>query len=350
MLDSVFVNENKLSLEEIHNFFGIDLSNLETTMNNSVETINTAEEFFDIIENRNLHELYFWLINHMKNDLFKGFVDNKSIMYTIIALSIFSMISNTVSTDDFRPDIKYTNITAAGALLFVFSNMYTIVSKTIVSVFEITKSVMPVYLGVSMVSGVNPVMRSLIVLLVTGFQFLCNTILMPAIFISMIICLIVSVSDIGNFKLNSVIISSVNWIIGVYTTFHLMFIKLIGMNASIKTNMLFEGLRYTASKGVPVVGNYVSETLTAFVTGLSSVNNYLGYTVSLITISSSILPFIATMLAGLVLKMIGSIYYFFSESSTYELINNVSICVIELGVVLVLCVVGFVSSYSFMFV
>lgn len=350
MLNSVLVKDNKLSLDEIQSYFGIDISNIETTVNNSVEAINTAEEFFDMIENRNFHELIFWLINHIKNVLLKDIVVSKEIMYTFVVLSFFCMISKTVSADDFKPDIKYINITAAGALLIIFSNMYAIVSKTIISAFEITKSIMPVYLGVSMVSGINPVMRSLVVLLVTGFQFLSSSILMPAIFMSMIICLMVAVSDIGKFRLNSVIISSVNWIIGLYTTFHLMFIKLIGMNTSIKTNLLFEGLRYTASKGVPVVGNYVSETLTAFITGLSSVNNYLGYTVTIITITSSIIPFIVTMLSGLALKMIGSIYYVFSDNSTYELINNVSACVIELGIILVLCVVGFVSSYSFMFV
>ncbi|MBQ8525192.1 MAG: hypothetical protein IJ460_00505 [Clostridia bacterium] len=293
------------------------------------------------------------LLSHVaeavKLNLNDAIINHNEIMYTLIVLILISCCTNIILGDDFRPDVSYINISAAFLLLSLFSGMYILADKAVTDIFELLKNVLPVFLGFSVISAKSAYLNTVFVFYMTGFQWLSKNLLLPLIAIAAVMSIISSSGGGIDFsKGKSSLLAAVNWTIGIYTTLFLCFIKMLSISLYPADRIIYGGIRYTLSKGIPVVGGYVSDSLESVLGGVSVIRSSVGVAAAAILVTVSAVPAVLPMLIGWLLKLLGGFTAIFSDNSTSALVGDIGICISELGILLLVCAIGFITGFSIM--
>ena len=173
--------------------------------------------------------------------------------------------------------------------------------------------------------------------------------LLPGITIASVISLIPAAGDNIKFSfIKNRIISVINWTIGIYSTLFIAALKIVQISALSTDKLLYGGIRYTISHGIPVVGGYVADSLGAVLGGIIAINNSVGIAASLIIVSIALVPVVSIFLMSFLLKLISGFGGIFAHSSSSNLIGDISACISELGVLVIVCSIGFVIAFSLM--
>lgn len=308
------------------------------------------DSLMDIVSKGKFNELIDIVKERAKNSLFNTIIDNNFIMLTFVSLCLFSVLHKILSDDSFRVGTYYINIVASCMLISVYSVLCKSTVDTLTSILAFMKNALPAFLGISaVISTKNIYADALFLLYVTGFEWLCMNILIPAVTFAFVLSVISSINNGMNFSgLKKFVVTSVNWITGIYTTLFISSLKVVQVYALSTNKLVYNGIRYTFSRGIPVVGGYVADTFSTVLAGIVASNNIFGITSAIFLVIKVFAPVVALFAVSWFMRLVSGVMITFSDESLAALIGDVGTCVCELAVLMITCVIGFIIGISMM--
>ena len=332
------------------NRYGIDVSQINTSYSDILSYDFNFENLVEIIAKGEFDEVLSLILDTFKSNITKALGNHKLVMSTILGLLLLSGFQNMLFDDDFIHVTFLINITISGLLLSSYISMYNLAANTISDIVCFLKNALPAFLGISaLVSVKSTYVNTVFIFSLTIFQWLCENVLLPGITIASVMSLIPAAGDNMKFSfIKNRIISVINWTIGIYSTLFIAALKIVQISALSTDKLLYGGIRYTISHGIPVVGGYVADSLGAVLGGIIAINNSVGIAASLIIVSIALVPVVSIFLMSFLLKLISGFGGIFAHSSSSNLIGDISACISELGVLVIVCSIGFVIAFSLM--
>ena len=328
--------------------YNIDTQKLNTVVISIFGNNTDLQSMVDIISYGKTGDYLREISDKIKEDFLLLLIDNKRFMYTILLLIFVSACITMTEGDETKLTDGYINISVSVILLLMFANLYKTATKTAESLFTVTKSALPFYLGFSLNSASNTFVNTFFTIYMVGFQWLSEKILFPMVLFSVIFSILDNCSGLNCTSFRKGLITTANWFMGIYTTLFLSFIRMSGAAAFSTGSAVYGGIKFTVAKGIPVVGGYVSETLDTFIAGLGIVKSSLGIITSSAILILCVSPVAYILITGFVLNLISHISSVFGLKASSGLIGDISACVTEIAVILLVCSIGFVSAFSMM--
>lgn len=350
LLFALILFDCKLSYAMDIQQFDIDASAINSAISGNLPINFDFETLIDMVLKGDIEDIIDYVFSAIKSDFANTLGDHKKIMSTLLPLVFLSSCQNLLFQDDFMFVSRLVNISAAGFLCATYIVLYTLASNTIGGILNFLKSALPVFLGFSAAISIKSTyLNTVFIFSLTVFQWLCENILLPGITFAAVLSIVDSFNDSLNFaNIKSSIISAVNWTIGIYSTLFIGALKIVQITVFSSDRLLYGGIRYTISRGIPVVGSYVSESLGAVLSGVITLYNSVGIAVVIIILLIVLVPVVSIFLVSWLLKFISGFAGTFAHQSCTNLIGDIGLCISELGIVLLVCSVGFIVAFSLM--
>ena len=345
----VLLVRNFASASEIEKY-GVDVSSINSSYTDILSEDFDFKKMLDIISKGEFDKVISMIIENFKENISEVLGNHKIIMSTILGLLLLSVFQSLLFDDEFIHLTLLINIAISLVLIGGYISLYTLASNTISDILCFLKTALPAFLGLSAVVSVKSTyVNTVFIFSLTIFQWLCENVILPGITFVAVISFISSVNGSIKFSfIKSRIISVINWTIGIYSTLFIAALKIDQISALSTDKLLYGGIRYTISHGIPVVGGYVADSLGAVLGGIIAINNSVGIAVSLIIVAIALVPVVSIFLMSWLLKIISGFGETFAHSSSANLIGDISVCISELGIIVIVCSIGFVIAFSLM--
>ncbi len=311
----------------------------ELDVENILEKL-TLGEFKSIV-----YDVFYYFIDSIKSMI--GY--HKEIMYTLLAMCIASAVLNYISVDDKYNGGVILSCAISLVLIKFYINIYLIANNVILNIFNILKISFPLFVGVSTATNKGILIsESVFLLFITIYHFLCTKIFLPLVSI----CTALSVSDfIGDLhisKISDVLFNFLNWFIGIFASMFVCMIKLTQSASYTTEKIALNGVKYTISKAVPVVGGYVSDSLGAIISAIFVIKNTVGLFLAIILVAVCLSPVLYIFICSAIVKLTAFFFDLFSDESTSKIINCFGVCINELAIIILSTVISFVIGISIM--
>ena len=291
------------------------------------------------------------------SDLSDYFIDSvkeligyhKEIMYTLFALCIASAVLNHLSADEKYNSGVILSCAISLVLIKFYINIYLIVNDVIINIFNLLKISFPLFVGISTAANKGILIsESAFLIFITIFQFLCIRVFLPVVSV----CTALSVSDLVDnlniSKISGVLLNFLNWFIGIFASMFVCVIKLTQSASYTTGKIALNGVKYTISRAVPVVGGYVSDSLSAIISAIFVIKNTIGLFMAVILVAISLAPVLYIFLCSAIVKLIAFFFDLFSDATTSKIINSFSVCISELAIIILSTVISFIIGISVM--
>ena len=336
---NVFASENK----EV----SFDDETFKNAVVNELELKSHEEDIITFIFEGNVQDalnlMYDVIICELKNNL----LDHKQIMLTIIALVFFSCIIKCLSDNNKYCDIAF-DIIMSLVLLELFSKIHLIAKNTLSDIETFIGNSIPVYLGLNtVITGKIPYINTFFLTGQYMFFKICHNIMLPAVSLSVFFSIIGSLNDGLDFSnIKSNILTSANWINGIFTTVFLSALKILDLIIFSSDKIMYSGIKYTLAKSIPAVGGYVSESLGALIGSVYGISKVCGSALCVILVIRILLPVLQICLYSIFIKLISYIASLFTVKNVVGLLNDFSRCIGQLSIIIVICAVIFIIGLS----
>ncbi len=308
------------------------------------------DNLLNLIKQGNLNDVVNVIISELKNSINSSIVNNNTIMFTLIAICLFSVVIKIIQGSKAN---SYDELLIAYFVSGIFTNIYIkfyeIASQTVNSIVGFMQVSLPVYFSVSSVfMNKIPVSVYSTFLIFTGvFQYLAVNIIFPAINILLVLSIITSVyPEFDTSGVKKFICNIIHWLLGLYTTFFIVGVKLTQTITYGSQRLFLTGIKYAVSRSVPVVGSFLSDTAEAMIGSIILLHNSIGVAGIVIVIAIVFAPFAAMFLFSMIIKLIGSVFSCISKSNICSLFIAFSDCLTELAIVLICISVTFVIAIA----
>ena len=297
------------------------------------------------IQSINLTESSQKLVAHMEHN---------NIMLKILAACLISVIINLFS-DDYNYNLcdKILMYFALCLLLELYSRMYIECIEVLDNMMSFVKISIPVYFGVSAIfyDKIPVSVYGFFMIFIHIFQWLSANLIFPLQIFSVICTLLDGICSNFNFKrIKKQVISFVRVILGVYTTFFILGLKLTQTFSYSTQNVVLTGVQFALSKSIPVVGGFLSETAETLIASVILIHNSLGISTVLVILIMTFTPFAFIFLISLFIKLICSILNSFGNNKLIDTVYGFGECMCELSIIIVCCSVTFIIGLATEFI
>lgn len=257
-----------------------------------------------------------------------GNINYNKIMLTIIIICLFSVISNFVLKGD---DTEYTDkitLCTVGFVVFeLYSNLYNIAQRTLESITGFMQMSMPVYFSISSVfyNKLPYGVYSFLLFFVDIFQYASINFIFPSISLLLILTTVTALCpDFDTSSIKKIVNSLIMWLLGLYTTIFVIGIKITQTLVYGSGKIFLSGIKYVVSHGVPVVGNFLSDTAETLINSVILLHNSFGIAGIIVIIFIVFSPAILIFLHALIFSLVGSVFTTLSKSQVCNYILSVS--------------------------
>ncbi len=326
-------------------------------INGYISDVGICDVDFDIIidyiKSADMKGVWVYISHIVADEIKSVIVYHKNIMYTLIAICFVSVVLKGSAWEKYRD--AYGQILACAAafvLLNLYVEFYTMAENVINNLAGFMNVSLPVYFGISAsVTGRLPFsVYGLFAGFVALFQWGTVYFVLPAITIVALfgtsenICAYFDTSGIRKY-----IVSTVNWLLGLYTTFFVAILKISQIGAYGTDKLVMSGIRYTLSHSIPVVGGFLSEIAGAVITSTLILHNAVGIGCVLVIGLIAIVPFAIIFAVSFVLKLIASLMSSVAYKEVCNMIMCFGECLCELSVIMLCGCVTFVIGIGIQF-
>lgn len=312
-----------------------------------LELDSYEHKIISLIINGDIEQVLSLISKNLINDLKNNIINRNKIMYTLISLVLFSGVIKYLSKDD--EFIKISIIIVICLLLLEFyTDIYKSAKDALSDIEEFTSVSIPVYLGLNtVITGKIPFINTAFLGGQNIYQHICLGLMMPGVSLSIFFSVMASLNDGFDFiGVKSIISSSINWINGIFATLFLSCLKILDLMVFSSERLMYSGIKYTLSKGIPAVGGYVSESLGALIGAVCGIGKICGSALCVILVLRVIVPILKIFTCCALLKILSCLASVFSTKSVAQLLSDVSSCVGQLSVLIITNVVIFVIGLS----
>ena len=290
-------------------------------------------------------------------DIYNYFIDSikllldyhKEIMYTLLALCIASALLNYISVDDKYNSGVILSCAVSLVLIKFYINLYSIANNVIINIFNILKISFPLFVGISTAANKGILIsESVFLLFITLFQFLCTKIFLPLISVCTALSLSDFIGDLHISRISDVLLNFLNWFIGIFASLFVCMIKLTQSASYTTEKIALNGVKYTISRAVPVVGGYVSDSLGAIIGAIFVIKNTIGLFLAIVLVAVCLSPVLYIFICSAFIKLSAFFFDLFSDDSTSKIINCFGVCINELAIIILSTVISFVIGISIM--
>lgn len=288
--------------------------------------------------------------SNLKNEIYQALksniVDRNKIMYTIIAICLFSVILRS-STYDKQRNIFGQILVCSGALILLqlYSELYMMAKNVIHNLTGFMNVSLPVYFAISasLAEKLPFSVYGVFTAFVTLFHYGTVHFVLPAITIASMLG--ISENLCPHFDTSAIrkyINTSVNWLLGLYTTFFVAVLKLSQIGAYGTDKLVMSGIRYTLSHSIPVVGGFLSEIAGSVITSTLILHNAVGLGCVIVISMIALVPFLMIFTISFILRLIASLMSGVAYKELCNIIMCFGECLCELSVIMLCGCVTFI--------
>lgn len=328
----------------------IDVQSINTYLS-SLKTLDiNFDKLVDLIKHSNLNDVVNFLLKEIKTEIKYILVNNNKIMYTLIVVCLFSCMIKIIEGN--KSD-NYSELAivcfVSGVFTHIYLWLYEIALQTVNSTVGFMQVTLPVFFSVSSVfmNKIPVSVYSTFFIFTNIFQNLVVNIIFPAINIILVLSIVNAVCpDCDTISVKKFILNIVHWMLGLYTTFFIIGIKLTQTITYGTQRLFLTGIKYAVSRSVPIVGSFLSDTAETMISSVVLLHNSIGVAGIVIIIILVFAPFAAIFLLSMIFRLIGSFFSFVSKSNVCSLFIAFSDCLTELAIVLICVSVTFIIAVA----
>ena len=312
------------------------------------------EKIYENIKKGNVEKAFYILYDEIKIQINSNIINYKNIMLTIFWVCLLSLFINIFSYDlEARTNDTIINYFVSGLLIDIFITMYNTALETVKVIISFVNSSLPVYLAVtSVLSQQIPLsVYTVFIIFVAIFEWLVTYLMFPMISFKFICTILGSIyPDFNVISIKKFISGFIRTVLGFYTTFFVLGLKLTQTITYTNQKLVLTGIQFTVSKGVPVIGGFLSETAEALFSSIILLHNAVGVSCVFVILVIITVPFAVTFIVSLSMKLICTFVSAFSDNNTVNLVNSVGECICDIAIILLCAGVTFIIALSTEFI
>lgn len=311
------------------------------------------EEILNTIKEGHYKKLVSIFIGSIKDEFEYNLVYYKNIMLRLFSVCLIFMFFKIF----FESQNEYTDVIILffvfGIVIELYLNMYTKCYKTVSGITEFIKATLPVYFGTTTIfTGKLPLsVYGVFVIFIGLFQWLCLVLIFPLQNFSFLCTALGGIYNGFDFAyLKKQITGIVRIILGAYTTFFILGMKLTQTISYSSQKVILTGVQYTLTNGIPVIGGFLSETAETLLSSVILLHNSVGISAVIVVFIIVFLPFITIFSISLIIKLSCSLLFTLFDSKFVKTVYEFGECICELSVVLLCCSVTFIIGLATEFI
>ena len=348
----VIVFNMTLAKAEKSNEIKPDISGIEKYLVDNNYKFN-YNEILKIVKDGQYKKLVSIFIGSIKDEFENDLVYYKNIMLRLFYICIIFLLFKIF----FESKNEYTDIImfffVFGVIIELYFNMYDKCYKTVSGITEFIKATLPVYFGTTTIfTGRIPFsVYAAFVVFIGLFQWLCLLLVFPLQNFSFLCTVLGGIYSGFDFAyLKKQITGIVRIILGAYTTFFILGMKLTQTISYSSQKVILTGIQYTLTNGIPVIGGFLSETAETLFSSLILIHNSVGISAVVIIFMIVFLPFITIFIISLIIKLFCSVLFTIIDSKFIKTVYEFGECICELSVILLCCSVTFIIGLATEFI
>lgn len=314
---------NGIDLSEMQDMVDqIDEFNLvQTSIKEKIEKILKGEYFTD----------YTSLTSAILSLIFGDIRKVLPLIFTIIAVGILcNIIGNLKSENKSISDIiNFVFLSVIILLVLVsFKDILKTTNSTINFILKQMQIIFPILItllstigSISSISIYNP----LVAVLTSIVSIVFDKLLYPLFIVIFILTILDNLTNtIKLGKLNSFLISTFKWSIGIVFTLFTGFLSLQGISAGKYDSISLKATKFAMKSYIPIIGSYVSDGMDFFVLGATLVKNSIGLVGVIILVVTILSPIILIIIYKLSLQLCSGILEMTGNSSISSFLASCS--------------------------
>lgn len=331
---------NGIDLSEMQDMVDqIDEFNLvQTSIKEKIEKILKGEYFTD----------YTSLTSAILSLIFGDIRKVLPLIFTIIAVGILcNIIGNLKSENKSISDIiNFVFLSVIILLVLVsFKDILKTTNSTINFILKQMQIIFPILItllstigSISSISIYNP----LVAVLTSVVSIVFDKFLYPLFIVIFILTILDNLTNtIKLGKLNSFLMSTFKWSIGIVFTLFTGFLSLQGISAGKYDSISLKATKFAMKSYIPIIGSYVSDGMDFFVLGATLVKNSIGLVGVIILVVTILSPIILIIIYKLSLQLCSGILEMTGNSSISSFLASCS----KILILPIVLIIGIVFMY-----
>lgn len=207
--------------------------------------------------------------------------------------------------------------------------------KTMVNTMEILT---PVMIGILFSTGAvtsGTVLSPVIIGAVTGFGVLIKRFVLPALFISTVLCLINCLTE-KNYvnKLAKLIRQAAVFVTGLIVTLLTGLITIQGLLTEASDGLLINATKYSLSTFIPIVGGFTSDTVEIFLRCMGAIKSVVGVFGVIMLALLMLVPLLKILVIALIYKLTGALAEPVAEGKIADGLSDMGSSLISIAAIL----------------
>lgn len=323
LTDNVKSQIDNLDLDELQNFF----NEIEKDGNIDFYTL------FDNLINGNYEFSYDSIFSYVNSIIFPQFKKLAPLFMTIIAVSLFCAIMNSVKSNFFNEGIGEVIFficygVVACILISQFVSLYNSTKNVIENIAKLSDIMSPIILTLMIASGGTvsaSVYKPAVLFLSQGVINIILSVILSLTFIITILNVLSNVSNSIRLKKYADFFNGiVKWVIGIIVTIFGIFMTVQGITSATFDGISVKAAKYAISNSIPLIGGFLKDGFDIVVAGSVLIKNSLGIVSVFALFYMLIAPVACFFAVSILLKLTAAITDSFADQRISELCSSIS--------------------------
>lgn len=326
--------------EQIENFSINEIyNNIDDDTQKSLERMGINEISSDEITEVDLNKILDYVFSLVKDNFTAPF----NVLAIIMAVTIVSSLMGAVNVKPELQSSKILNMIATMTILASVSvpiiNLTNQCREAIDNISDFITAFVPVFISVSAAGGSltsSSVYSSYIFIALEIIGKISANVIVPMISIILVLSLLSSVAETGNFtSLTDMISKSMNWILGILFTLFAGISSMQTFVAASSDTLTIKTTKYLIGNTIPVVGGTISDTFNTLYSSINLVKTTTGV-FGIIVIAIVFLPIlISIIMFKMSFFLSGTVANLFGNEKLSNFIKSVNSCLsVMLGIII----------------